>query len=161
QCDDERMADRQPDEDGWHFVAAGGSFLSITVTFAPDPDNPTEDLQTFTGTPAAPGEFTFYDAGPNANLHAYLFTPAGWLLVDAQADITGQKFNLSHTCQGTPTTEPPASEPPASEPPASEPPASEPPASEQPKKPGLPVTGMSLGGLLILSGGLLDRKSVV
>ena len=174
-CDDERMAAREAGEDGWHFAASGGSIVSIEVTFASDPDNPGASMKTFTGTPASPGEFTFDSSGSNANEHAYLFTPAGWLLLSAAADVEGtQQFNLIHTCAGAPpttesptTTEPPpTTETPPTTPsdgttPPSTPPTdgTTPPGTAPPGKggkPSLPVTGMSVGGLLILSGGLLS-----
>src|SRR5690606_13618345 len=86
--EDDRMAGKAVDEDGWHFVAAGGSFVEISLTFEKDPDNPGPATRvSFTGTPSSPNEFTFFDAGINANHHAYIFTPAGWQLVEAQADI--------------------------------------------------------------------------
>src|SRR5690606_35055915 len=103
ECNDDRMAPRQDNEDGWHFVAASGSFLSITLTFKDLGGNEV----TKTGTPSDPGEFTFYSAGPNTNTysagpntntysagpntntHAYIFTPAGWELVAAEADVEG------------------------------------------------------------------------
>src|SRR5690606_18197505 len=107
----------------------------------------------------------------------WLVTPAGWTLLGGSVAVPADKlgsdprFGLGHTCPGEPPateepTPPPTEEPtapPSGEPtpPASEgptPPASEQPTppGEQPNTPGLPVTGMSVGGLLILSGGLLS-----
>lgn len=101
---DERMAEKADDEDGWHFVVAGGTFISLTVIFAPggDPDD-AEDLVEITGSPAdQDSPIVFYTAGP-LTPHAYVFVPAGWLLVTATAEADGgQKLVVSHTCAGEP-----------------------------------------------------------
>jgi LPXTG-motif cell wall-anchored protein len=93
------------DADGWVFVlpaAAGaeGNFISVTATFTDA--NGTE--QTYTT-----GENGGIVDGSGDN-KAYIVTPAGWTLVDAEADVTdpkdGAKFNLTHACPGTPGDNP-------------------------------------------------------
>jgi LPXTG-motif cell wall-anchored protein len=158
ECDDARFQGLGDDEDGWHFVLTGnGSFTSITVSFDPDgvkDDDPSDDV-TFTGTPDNPGDFTFYKAGQDWK-HAYLFTPAGWLLVDGSATVAGgddtTKFVVSHTCAGeeTPTT-----------PPTSPTSPSESTPGETSSAPGgggggtLPLTGTAVGGIVVVGVGLV------
>lgn len=159
------------DEDGWHFVLTAqlrGPWQSIltelSLSFtATDGDHVEINLGNIDG-------YRHHFAQTGGALHLWLVTPAGGTLVDgsvtAPAGTLGvnPQFNLSHTCPG----EPPASQEPGPSPsgeptpPASgepSPPASEEPTTpapgEEPKEPDLPATGMSLGGLLILSGGLL------
>lgn len=114
-CGDPRFADRPADHDGWHFVLPGGKasggFESLTLTFGtgtgevtvtvPDADDAYPDA--------------LYPAGRNEDrlIHAYLFTPAGWTLLDGSAVITGTagKFNLSHTCGGTAPSQSPSPSP--------------------------------------------------
>jgi LPXTG-motif cell wall-anchored protein len=109
-CEDERFEVRKTNEDGWHFLMPSGSFTSIKITFDPDGavDNDSSDDVVKEGTPSAPGPFTFYTVGNAGNYqHAYLFTPAGWLLVSGTSTATGVKdgatFNISHACAGTKT----------------------------------------------------------
>lgn len=102
ECGDERMANRAENEDGWHIVAAGGTFVSLTVVFAPGGDAAdTDDHEIITGAPDDPDSpIEFHEAGPNLP-HAYVFVPAGWLLVTATAEVEGgQQLVVSHTCAG-------------------------------------------------------------
>ncbi|WBB46884.1 LPXTG cell wall anchor domain-containing protein [Verrucosispora sp. WMMA2044] len=114
QCADTRFADRPADHDGWHFVLPGGpsvgGFESLTLTF--DNGSGTVNVTVPDTTDAYPD--ALYPAGNNGRvIHAYLFTPAGWTLVDGSATISGQgaRFNLSHTCAGQPTPESPTPTP--------------------------------------------------
>ncbi|MEU9507724.1 LPXTG cell wall anchor domain-containing protein [Micromonospora sp. NPDC048170] len=111
-CADPRFAGRPADHDGWHFVLPGGKaagdFETLTLAFetgtgkvtvtVPDADDAYPDA--------------LYSAG-NRLIHAYLFTPAGWTLLDGSAVITGTaaKFNLSHTCGGTAPSQSPSPTP--------------------------------------------------
>ncbi|HLU32728.1 MAG TPA: hypothetical protein VKZ74_01715 [Natronosporangium sp.] len=91
--------------DGWHFVLpAQGSpnakFTKLTFTF--DTGVVTIDE---TG---ASGGLTGWIRGDQPR-HAYLFTPAGWTLLDGVATVTGgspRDFNISHACPGKPGDEP-------------------------------------------------------
>lgn len=154
-CDDDRFSDMGDDEDGWHFVAPGGSFLGISVTFQTDPADD-QATETFSGEPEDPGDFIFQSVGDDADQHADIFTPAGWILVEATAQAIGTPghFVLSGTCDGDST--PPEKgngeeeEDPRDE---EEDPVEDPKEDEDPEE--LPVTGAQLGGLLVLAGGLL------
>ncbi|MEV4202674.1 LPXTG cell wall anchor domain-containing protein [Micromonospora globbae] len=115
ECGDERFATRADNQDGWHFVLPGGkeagSFESLTLTF----DNGTTDVEVKIPDASDPYPDAFYSTGgknPRV-IHAYLFTPAGWTLVDGSAVISGTaaKFNLSHTCPGTAVGESPSPSP--------------------------------------------------
>lgn len=171
ECDNIFTALREH-EDGWHFV----------LNQLRDPRSPLVELSlSFRNTDGAPVTINLDNINNfrhrklpgvrNPVWQLWLVTPAGWTLVDGsvtvQTDALGvnPQFDLSHTCPG----EPPASQEPGPSPsgeptpPASgepSPPASEEPTTpapgEEPKEPDLPATGMSLGGLLILSGGLLS-----
>jgi len=160
-CDDERFAGREEDEDAWHFVVpGGGAFTSITVTFDTDgvkDDNPADDV-TFTGTPAVPGDFVFYDAG-GEDKHAYLFTPAGYRTVSGTATATkGDMFNVSHACAGKPDD---PSTPPSD---PGQTPTPDPSPSVTSSTPGgggghLPRTGTAtgavvIGGIALVAGGV-------
>ncbi|MFS8496739.1 MAG: LPXTG cell wall anchor domain-containing protein [Micromonosporaceae bacterium] len=170
------------DEDGWYFEL--GPFrlpprpdeVGFSLSFADADGNPVAI------TPETVDDVgTSLDAVTQSNRtwkwQLWLVTPAGWTLLGGSVAVPADKlgsdprFGLGHTCPGEPPateepTPPPTEEPtapPSGEPtpPASEgptPPASEQPTppGEQPNTPGLPVTGMSVGGLLILSGGLLS-----
>ncbi|MCI4065011.1 LPXTG cell wall anchor domain-containing protein [Micromonospora sp. R77] len=115
QCDDERFAGLADNQDGWHFVLPGGnasgSFQSLELTFT-DGTNQVE-VTVPDASDAYPDHF--YSTGGKAprTIHAYVFTPAGWTLVDGSAVISGtaDKFNLSHACAGTPTTASPTPTP--------------------------------------------------
>ena len=153
-CSDDRFNDLAENEDGWHFVAPNNSFTSITVVFQTDPDDVTE-TETFTGTPGDPGEFAFQDAGPHDNMHADIFTPAGWLLAEASAKGAGEGvgfFVLSGTCAGVPD-EPENGEEEEDPREEEEDPVEDPKEEEDPDE--LPVTGAQVGGLLVLAVGLL------
>ncbi|RGC70243.1 hypothetical protein C5N14_07420 [Micromonospora sp. MW-13] len=113
-CDDERFAGLPAGDDGWHFVLPGkesGSFESLTLTF--DDGTAAVTVRIPDGSDAYP-DF-FYSTGGRAprQIHAYLFTPAGWTLVGGSATVsgTGTKFNVSHTCAGEASTESPSPSP--------------------------------------------------
>ncbi|MFG3419241.1 LPXTG cell wall anchor domain-containing protein [Micromonospora sp. NPDC048063] len=114
-CDDERFDDLAAGQDGWHFVLPGGekagSFESITLTF----DNGTGPVTVKVPDASDAYPDYLYSAGGRV-MHAYVFTPAGWKLVDGTATISGKasKFNLSHTCAGTAPTQSPTPSPSAS-----------------------------------------------
>ncbi|GIJ35849.1 LPXTG cell wall anchor domain-containing protein [Micromonospora sediminimaris] len=178
QCADTRFADRPTDHDGWHFVLPGGpsagGFESLTLTF--DNGSGTVDVTVPDAADAYPD--ALYPAGQNESrlIHAYLFTPAGWTLVDGSATISGQgdRFNLSHTCAGQPTPESPTPTPTTSESPTPTPtvpespvPSDTPSASPSNGTGGgggdddgsLPVTGaaattMALVGVGLIGGGV-------
>lgn len=153
ECDDPRFAGLGDDQDGWHFVLPGnkdesGDFVSLTLVF-------TDGVQTVqVEIPDAEDAYpdAFYSTGgKNSQVkHAYLFTPAGWTLVTGTATITGEaeKFNLSHTCPGEPTTPttPPATPttPPATVTPT--PGGSVDPSSPAPSDPASPSTSVTPGG---------------
>ncbi|MFC8618650.1 LPXTG cell wall anchor domain-containing protein [Micromonospora purpureochromogenes] len=118
ECEDERFTGRTPGQDGWHFVLPGGaesgSFETLTLTFS-DGTN-TVTVKVPDSTDAYPDHL--YPAGNTGRMiHAYLFTPAGWTLVDGTATISGEadKFNLSHACAGTAPTQSPSPSPSTSE----------------------------------------------
>jgi LPXTG-motif cell wall-anchored protein len=92
------------DVDGWVFVlpaAAGaeGNFISVTATFE-DAEGDEHVLSTDGDGGIVSG------SGDNK---AYITAPLGWTLVDAEAEVEdpaeGAKFNLTHTCPGTPGEE--------------------------------------------------------
>jgi LPXTG-motif cell wall-anchored protein len=173
-CDDENFADLPEGFDGWHFVLPTGDseFVELTLTF--DTGSGEVDITI----PDATDEFTdfFREAGGQVK-HAYLFTPAGWTLVDGSAVIDGSAtfFNLSHVCAGvptsptptetpspTPTTESPSPTPTGTGTPSESPTGTETPTSPSvsptPSGPGLPVTGaaattMALTGVGLIGGG--------
>ncbi len=102
-CDN--LPDLAPDEDGWVFVlpasaGAEGNFISVTATYADETG--TERTRT-----------TRNDGGiveGSGDNKAYIITPAGWTLLDADALVNdpdeGAFFNLTHACAGTPGEEP-------------------------------------------------------
>ncbi|TDC72950.1 LPXTG cell wall anchor domain-containing protein [Micromonospora sp. KC606] len=109
-CGDDKFEKLPADHDGWHFVLPGGKkaagdFESLTLTFANGAQTVTVKVPD--DSDAYPD---FLSAAGNGQVkHAYVFTPAGWTLVDGTATISGKddRFNLSHTCAGTvPTTSP-------------------------------------------------------
>lgn len=155
-------ADIGSDVDGWVFVlpAAAGvedNFISVTATFE-DGNGDAQVLSTDTDGAIVSG------SGDNK---AYILAPAGWTLVDAEAEVEdpdeGAQFNLTHTCAGTPGEEEttPAEEPssPGEE---SSSPASETPgesgtpgeASTSPAGSNLPVTGTPLTIALVSAAAL-------
>ncbi|SCG51478.1 LPXTG cell wall anchor domain-containing protein [Micromonospora halophytica] len=109
-CGDERFEGRAANQDGWHFVLPGGkesgSFETLTLTYT---DGITEvEIKVPDASDAYP-DFLYSAGGQDSRvIHAYVFTPAGWTLVDGSAMISGEaeKFNLSHTCPGTPSQSP-------------------------------------------------------
>ncbi|MDN3240589.1 hypothetical protein [Glycomyces tritici] len=104
-CDNIPPGDIGDDQDGWVFVlpesaGAEGNFISVTATF--------EDEN---------GDEQVYTTGANGGIvsgsgdnKAYIITPAGWTLVNAEAQVTdpdeGAFFNLTHACPGKPGDSP-------------------------------------------------------
>ncbi|SDE40716.1 hypothetical protein [Glycomyces harbinensis] len=102
---DNLPGDLAGDLDGWVFVlpaAAGaeGNFISVTATFADEGGS--EQTRTT-------GDHGGIVEGSGDN-KAYIITPAGWTLLDADAQVTdpdeGAQFNLTHACPGTPGENP-------------------------------------------------------
>ncbi|MBY8871252.1 LPXTG cell wall anchor domain-containing protein [Micromonospora sp. PLK6-60] len=111
ECNDGRFAGREANQDGWHFVlpgASAGNFETLTLTFS----NGAAQVQVKIpdATDAYPDHLYSTGGKDPRTIHAYLFTPAGWTLVDGSAVISGTaaRFNLSHTCAGgtTPSQSP-------------------------------------------------------
>lgn len=94
--------DLEQGQDGWHFVLRGNSttFVSLTASFDSNGDTVAD---TDVSAPGPDGT-----VGPPTAKHAYVYTPAGWTLVDATAQVNGTEriFNLSHTCPGDGTGNP-------------------------------------------------------
>ncbi|MBQ1051291.1 LPXTG cell wall anchor domain-containing protein [Micromonospora sp. C51] len=136
QCADTRFTDRPADHDGWHFVLPGGpsagGFESLTLTF--DNGSGTVNVTVPDAGDAYPD--ALYPAGQNESrlIHAYLFTPAGWTLVNGSATISGQadRFNVSHTCADQPTPQSPTPTPTSSASPTPTPTTPESPTPESP-----------------------------
>jgi hypothetical protein len=143
-------------QDGWHFILTqyDGDLadLAMSIDFVDAADAPVH-------VDADPADFV----RTGGAVHLWLATDAGLTLVAAQAtgptDGFGDnpQFNLSHTCAGVPgngETPPPGGETP---PPGEN--GETPPPGENGEKPGdeggLPVTGMQVGGLVVLGSGLL------
>lgn len=107
---DPRMGGRGAHEDGWHLRASGGDFVRLTVTFAPA--GGAGDHRVIEGTVEDPaGPVTFYATGPFVP-DAYVFAPAGSLLVTATAEVErGTRLVIQAACAGTPAppTDPTAS----------------------------------------------------
>lgn len=109
-ADFENSCENLPDDlssavDGWVFVlpaAAGaeGNFVSVTATFT-DAEGDEHVLSTEEDGAIVEG---------SGNNKAYILAGAGLTLVDAEAEVNdpdeGAKFNLTHTCPGTPGEEP-------------------------------------------------------
>jgi hypothetical protein len=115
--------DLAADVDGWVFVlpasaGAEGNFISVTATYEDGIGN-TYHLSTDTDGAIVEG---------SGNNKAYIITPAGWTLVDAEALVTdpddGAFFNLTHACPGEPGEDPSSPDEPSS------------PGSESPSEPG-------------------------
>jgi LPXTG-motif cell wall-anchored protein len=168
---DKVPGDKGADEDGWVFVlpasaGAEGNFISVTATFE-DLEGNEQVLNT--------AEHGGIVSGSGDN-NAFIISPAGWTLLDAEAEVNLQEgkgkepdFNLTRTCPGEPGEEPttPAEEPttPGEEPttPGQEPtsPALSPTAPGERTTDaagGLPTTGASTGlmialGLVLAAGG--------
>jgi hypothetical protein len=156
---DPRMATGRPDQDGWFFEVGAGDIVSLTVTFAPAgvPDgDPTEQV-VISGEVADPASpVVFHPAGPFVP-HAYVFAPAGWLLVTATAEVErGSRLILRHACAGQPAATPPPT-PGATPTPTTETaaPTATPSTPPPGAAPGLVVTGAQVGGMVVLGAGLL------
>ncbi|MER7457012.1 hypothetical protein [Micromonospora sp. NPDC126480] len=174
ECGDERFDNLPDGYDGWHFVLPGGKesgdFETLELTFNDGADDVVVTV------PDAGDAYpdAFYSAGGQV-IHAYVFTPAGWTLLDGTASITGtaDKFVLSHTCAGDTTPETPTPTTPVPTTPGN------PGGSESPSDPGesgtptpgtggggggesdgnLPITGVAgtsiaLTGLALIGGGV-------
>lgn len=167
-CDNIPADEISNDQDGWVFVlpdSAGveGNFISVTATF--------EDEN---------GEEQVYTTGANGGIvsgsgdnKAYIITPAGWTLIDAEAQVTDPEpdafFNLTHACPGKPGEEPttPGEEPttPGNGTTApgngtTSPGSSSAPGEQTTSANGLPTTGGSTGimlglGLVLAAGGVV------
>jgi LPXTG-motif cell wall-anchored protein len=158
---DQVPGDKGADEDGWVFVlpasaGADGNFVSVTATFE-DLEGNQQVLTT--------GEHGGIVSGSGDN-KAFIISPAGWTLVDAEAEVdnpdAGAFFNLTHACPGEPGEVPttPGEEPttPGEQPttPADSPTA--PGERTTDAAGGLPTTGVSTGlmialGLVLAAGG--------
>ncbi|QGN49980.1 hypothetical protein GKC29_26285 [Micromonospora sp. WMMC415] len=173
ECGDERFANLPDDHDGWHFVLPGGKesggFETLSLTF-------NDGIKDVTVTVPNAGDAypdALYPAGQNDDrvIHAYLFTPAGWTLVDGSATVSGEadKFNLSHTCAGhddtpgTPTPTTPVPTTPGGPESPSTPGGSGTPTpggggggADDPSLPitGVAGTGIALTGLALIGGGV-------
>ncbi|MFR9774925.1 LPXTG cell wall anchor domain-containing protein [Micromonospora sp. MS34] len=154
ECDDERFASLGDNQDGWHFVLPGsdaGSFETLTLTF--NDGTGQVEIKIPDASDAYPDYL--YSTGGNdpQTIHAYVFTPAGWTLVDGSAVIsgTGDKFNLSHTCAGTTPSKSPSPSPSSSESPT---PSESPSTSESPNGDTSASPGSSVGGSGGTQGGL-------
>jgi LPXTG-motif cell wall-anchored protein len=148
------------DQDGWHFILTqySGDLPELAMSF--DFEDASGAAVHIDAEPAG-----FVRPGESSTVHLWLATDAGLTLVGAQA--TGPddgfggnpQFNLSHTCPGEDT---PGNETP--------PPTVTPsPPGETPETPGenggggegpgddgeLPVTGIRVGGMVVLGAGLL------
>jgi LPXTG-motif cell wall-anchored protein len=163
------FADLPDGVDGWHFVLTGSnSFVELRLTFNPGGVAVTIDKTQAAGGNSGPGWSGYLDNAGAAEKHAYVFTTAGWTLVDGDADVTSGAtnppdfFNLSHTCPGTVVTTPA----PTTQPPGTTTPPSTTTSTTPGDDPDLPVTGASVGGiavagLILLVGGtalLLARR---
>ena len=162
---DPRMAARRADQDGWFFEVGAGDIVSLTVTFAPAgvPDGDPAEQVLIAGAVGDPaGPIVFYPAGPFVP-HAYVFAPAGWLLVTATAEVErGSRLILRHACAGEPAAPPTPGATPSPSPGATPTPTpsvaptatpgTPPPAGAGP---GLVVTGAQVGGMVVLGTGLL------
>lgn len=148
-CEDRFFEARPADHDGWHFVLPEGNadFVSLTL-----------DFQTPAGTESIVIPEQDGLIREDQPKHAYLFTPAGWTLLDGVAEVTtavgpaDQFFNVSHTCPGDAGGPGPTAVP-SSAPPAA--PTTEPEVPGEVDQLGLPVTGMQVGGMVLLGSGLL------
>ncbi|THV28043.1 LPXTG cell wall anchor domain-containing protein [Glycomyces paridis] len=164
---DNLPGDLAADVDGWVFVlpaAAGaeGNFISVTATFE-DGDGGEHVLTTDADGGIVSG------SGDNK---AYIITPAGWTLTDAEAEVEdpaeGAKFNLTHACPGSPGENPSSPEESPSAPGSESPSA---PGSESPSAPGeesttpvgstLPTTGTPLTITLVSAAALAAAGAVL
>nr|WP_277605675.1 LPXTG cell wall anchor domain-containing protein [Glycomyces sp. L485] len=95
--DEHIPADKPADFDGWVFVLPdNGDFVSVTATFS--------DGEGSTTTVDAELVPTGKPSDPNYK-HAYIGLPAGWILLDAdaEAETSAKFFNVTHACPGEPT----------------------------------------------------------
>ncbi|MFI7574745.1 LPXTG cell wall anchor domain-containing protein [Micromonospora sp. NPDC049497] len=150
-CNDEQFEKLPADHDGWHFVLPtkeGGNFEAVTLTF-----KSTAGTTVTVKLPDASDPYTDFfvaNGGDGQVKHAYVFTPAGWTLVDGTATVSGtaDRFNLSHTCAGggTPGTPTPTTPVPTT--------PGNPGESENPGGSGTPTPGTGGGGGSEDDGGL-------
>jgi hypothetical protein len=100
-CDNIPLGAISTTDDGWVFVlpassGAEGNFLSVSAIFVDENDG------VHVLTTADDGGIV---SGSGDN-KAYLVSPPGWRLVDAQAEVEDPDqrafFNLTHTCPGNP-----------------------------------------------------------
>jgi hypothetical protein len=171
---EDNSCDNLPDDlaadiDGWVFVlpsAAGaeGNFISVTATFE-DENGDEQVLNTDDDGGIVSG------SGDNK---AYILTPAGWTLVDAEAEVNdpdeGAKFNLTHACPGEPGENPssPGEEPSS---PGEEPSSETPSPGESSSVPGeastspagstLPTTGTPLTIAIVSAAALAAGGAVL
>jgi hypothetical protein len=167
-------------KDGWVFVLPrnDADFVALTLTFRTGAGT--------TATVRVPDASDPYPDGitTNGTSKAWVQLPAGWVLLDGTAEVSGATkapfFNLTHTCPGSPgaSPQPSASPLPSGKP---SPSASSSPSASTPSSPSpsvsetspaasasptpavgtagggrLPVTGTSLVGLVLIGGsGLL------
>jgi hypothetical protein len=98
---DPRMDGRGVHQDGWHLRASGGDLVRLTITFAPDgAAGDDRVVEGAVGDPASP--VAFYATGPFVP-DAYVFAPAGSLLVTATAEVArGTRLIVQAACAGTP-----------------------------------------------------------
>jgi hypothetical protein len=157
-CDN--LPDLADDEDGWVFVlpasaGAEGNFISITATYADE-------------TGAERTRTTGNDGGivsGSGDNKAYIITPAGWTLLDADALVNdpdeGAFFNLTHACAGTPGEEPSSEEPSSPTEESSSPGGESPTESTSPATPALPVTGPPTALVLTSAAALAAAGAVL
>lgn len=105
QCDPNQGGGPFPGQDVWVFVLPdenSGDFLSITAHFL-DENNVQHDVTITTAT--HPNQF---NTGQPGTSKGWIFTPAGWTLIAAEAVITGDAdfFNLTHTCPASESPSP-------------------------------------------------------
>jgi hypothetical protein len=156
--------------DGWHFVlpdSSGEEFESLTLVFeTPEGDEVVViiDSRDPAMPDTGPGWSGYLDDADGDFKHAYVFTEAGWTLIEGTAEVEGAEengfFNLSDTCPGVPTTPTPTpTETPTPTP--TETPTPTP--TETPTYPtapptypsGLPATGAPLAGVVAVGSGLV------
>jgi LPXTG-motif cell wall-anchored protein len=168
-CDPDLGGGPFPDKDVWVFNLPDQTrdFVSVTAEFSTDGDDTTVEQTLMIPT----------DGGAivrQGTSKAWIATPAGWTLVDATAEVTGDAptgntkvfFVLTHTCAATST---PSGSPTPSESPSESPSGtpSETPSESGSSTPGatssapggggggLPVTGTAIGGIVVVGVGLV------
>jgi LPXTG-motif cell wall-anchored protein len=156
----EEKPDQAETEDVWVFVWPGNDveeLVSLTLNFDSDGDGTADTTLTEADATATLDQGT---------LKVWVTTPAGWTLIDGTSQVIGEvprpKFNLTHSCAGQPgggngTPPPPTPTPTPS-------PGATPPGGENgnggeddngESDDQLPVTGMQVGGMVLLGAGLL------